>query len=155
MPSRGRWPKPAGAVSDRSRLRSPTTGEAGLPQQEAIARILVRAFGTRGYRFIDADCVPPSMATPQATSWARKVAAAAIRCNSFLPLNEHVLAPERRHFRPDVVDRLFAELWGCQLDGLQAAVWDRGMKDLHTFRQLAEPYAALIKMTGVPLAPAA
>jgi hypothetical protein len=127
--------------------------ESQLPDDEAITRLLVRAFGTCAVRQLGSDCVPPAMTTPAQQAWARKVAASAARCNSLMPKKNNDPGAARRPFRAEVVDRHFATLWSCAVDELEAAVWDRGLPDLATFRRVAEPYLALLTLAGAPPPP--
>ncbi|GAA4605237.1 hypothetical protein GCM10023195_18130 [Actinoallomurus liliacearum] len=111
---------------------------------EALATLLVRAFGvTHGRAWTKWD-LPPELRTPAAMAWGREVVAAARRCR------ERLLGPvpdggTRRRFRAEVADRVIAGEWGCDPGDLTGHAWDRGIADLAALRRLAEPFVALLK----------
>lgn len=121
--------------------------EYGLPEEEAVLRVLVRAFGTETGANANDMLLPAALAGPAVTSVARRFFAAA------RALDDAVLtrAGSRRYrFRPAAVDQLFGRLWGCDADALVAAAGDRGFADLPAYRAAAEPLVAYLKMFGPP-----
>ena len=112
---------------------------------EAVIRVLVRAFGT--------VCEPAKTLRAVRTAaddgtcgWARQVAAEAIVANELLPPATRPGRLDRLHYRDEVVDRVYAALWGVEVEDLLEAVWDRGLDSLHTFRRIAEPFVTRLKL---------
>ncbi|WP_328373392.1 TfuA-like protein [Micromonospora zamorensis] len=133
-----------------------TDRERGLDDREAVLRVLVRAFGTTPHRSLSLWMVAAPLRTPALLTAARQVAATAASLNETLvPRTAGRRRPGGRlHFRTEVVDTCFARLWGCAVDGLEAAAWDRGFVDLASFRYAAEPLVAYVKAFGTPHLPA-
>ncbi|WP_089157774.1 TfuA-like protein [Micromonospora sp. NBS 11-29] len=133
-----------------------TDAERGLDDREAVLRTLVRAFGTTPHRSLALWMVAAPLRTPALLAAARQVAATAAALNETLvPRTAGDRRPGGRlHFRTEVVDAHFARLWGCAVDGLEAAAWDRGFVDLAAFRYAAEPLVAYVKAFGAPALPA-
>jgi hypothetical protein len=131
---------------ERGRLADPGFAD------EAVIRVLVRAFGTvveaaknlRGLRTAgdDGTC-----------GWARQVAAEAITANGLLPPATRPGRLDRLHYRDEVVDRVYADRWGVEVEDLLEAVWDRGFDSLDTFRRIAEPFVMRLKLGPVLEAP--
>lgn len=131
---------------ERGRLADPGFAD------EAVIRVLVRAFGTvveaaknlRGLRTAgdDGTC-----------GWARQVAAEAITANGLLPPATRPGRLDRLHYRDEVVDRVYAALWGVEVEDLIEAVWDRGFDSLPTFRRIAEPFVMRLKLGPALQAP--
>ena len=112
---------------------------------EAVIRVLVRAFGT--------VCEPAKTLRSVRTAaddgtcgWARQVAAEAIVANGLLPPATRPGRLDRLHYRDEVVDRVYAALWGVEVEDLLEAVWDRGLDSLPTFRRIAEPFVTRLKL---------
>ncbi|MET7878399.1 TfuA-like protein [Micromonospora profundi] len=133
-----------------------TDRERGLDDREAVLRMLVRAFGTTPYRSLALWMVAAPLRTPALLAAARQVAAIAASLNeTVVPRTTgHRRPGGRLHFRTEVIDACFASLWGCDVDGLEAAAWDRGFVDLSAFRYAAEPFVAYVKAFGAPRLPA-
>ncbi|MFF0467313.1 TfuA-like protein [Micromonospora zamorensis] len=133
-----------------------TDRERGLDDGEAVLRVLVRAFGTTPHRSLSLWMVAAPLRTPALLTAARQVAATAASLNETLVprTTGHRRPGGRLHFRTEVVDGCFARLWGCAVDGLEAAAWDRGFVDLASFRYAAEPLVAYVKAFGTPQLPA-
>ncbi|MET8547120.1 TfuA-like protein [Micromonospora zamorensis] len=133
-----------------------TDRERGLDGREAVLRVLVRAFGTTPHRSLSLWMVAAPLRTPALLTAARQVAATAASLNETLVprTTGHRRPGGRLHFRTEVVDACFARLWGCAVDGLEAAAWDRGFVDLASFRYAAEPLVAYVKAFGTPQLPA-
>jgi hypothetical protein len=112
---------------------------------EAILRVLVRAFGTVSEIGKNLDSVR-AVADGDARAWARRVAAEAIEANQLLPKATRPSRLDRLHYRDEVVDRVYAALWGVEVEDLLEAVWDRGFDSLHTFRRIAEPFVTRLKL---------
>lgn len=134
-----------------------TARERELPGREATLRMLVRVFGTSGYRSLASWMTPGSLGTPPIADAAARIVATAARLNdAAIPkVGGHVRPGGRMHFRTETVDGTFAGLWDCDAEGLLAAVWDRGFADLESFRLAAEPLVAYLKTFGAPELPAA
>ncbi|MEU8015735.1 TfuA-like protein [Micromonospora parva] len=132
-----------------------TDRERDLDDREAVLRVLVRAFGTTPYRSLALWMVAAPLRTPALLSAARQVAATAASLNETLvPRTTGRRRPGARlHFRTEIVDACFARLWGCPVDELEAAAWDRGFVDLAAFRYAAEPLVAYVKAFGSPRLP--
>jgi hypothetical protein len=63
--------------------------------------------------------------------------------------------PQRRlRFRAPVIERTFAQLWGCSPAEFPAAVWDHGFASRQSFWLAAEPLVASLKTFGPPELPA-
>ncbi|RKN47597.1 TfuA-like protein [Micromonospora endolithica] len=133
-----------------------TDRERDLDDHEAVLRVLVRAFGTTPYRSLALWMVASPLRTPALLAAARQVVATAASLNETLVprTTGHRRPGGRLHFRTEVIDRCFAELWGCTADGLEAAAWDRGFVSLAAFRYAAEPLVAYVKAFGAPPLPA-
>jgi hypothetical protein len=127
-----------------------TPDESTLDDDEALARLLVRAFGTRAHRRLTAAMLPRALDHAGVLDEARRFAAQAERLNRTLPRPDPARPDWRKHFRNDVVDRTFAALWDCPVEAVAAAAWDRGLADLDSFRLLAEPFVAHLKILGPP-----
>ncbi|MCW2932930.1 MAG: hypothetical protein JWM19_3892 [Actinomycetia bacterium] len=112
---------------------------------EAIIRVLVRAFGTVSPAAKARGCVS-RVADDGTRAWARQVAAEAIRVNQLLPRTTRPGRPDRFHYRDEVVDQVYARQWGVDVEHLLGAVWDRGFDSLETFRQIAEPFVMRLKV---------
>ena len=119
---------------------------------EAVVRVLVRAFGTVSETAKTLRCVR-AVADDGTRGWARQVAAEAIMANEFLPRATRPGRLDRLHYRDEVVDRHYAALWGVKVEDLLEAVWDRGFDSLYTFRRIAEPFVMRLKLGPVPEAP--
>jgi hypothetical protein len=122
-----------------------TGRETALDGDQALATFLARMIG------VCLPSMPAIMTTPAALAWGRQFTAAARR------LNGSLMAPAagtRPRFRPAAVDDAVAGLWGCDAGSLEAQSWDRGIPSLPALRQLAEPFAAHLKVLGAPSAPA-
>ncbi len=114
-------------------------------ENEAIIRVLVRAFGTVSEAAKARRCVSGA-ADDGTRAWARQVAAEAIRVNELLPRTTRPGRPDRFHYRDEVVDRVYARQWGVEVEHLLGAVWDRGFDSLETFRPIAEPFVTRLKV---------
>lgn len=126
-----------------------TERDLAQPADEVLATLLVRAFGVlSGQPGYTKWALPPQMRTPARLAWGREFVTAARRCN------ERMLTPvpgsTRRQFRPEVVDRAVARLWGCGISELEAQAWDRGIADVAELRRMAEPFVAHLKTSGAP-----
>jgi hypothetical protein len=119
---------------------------------EAVVRVLVRAFGTVSETAKTLRCVR-AVADDGTRGWARQVAAEAIMANELLPRATRPGRLDRLHYRDEVVDRSYAALWGVEVEDLLEAVWDRGFDSLYTFRRVAEPFVMRLKLGPVPEAP--
>ncbi len=158
----------AAAVADAARhaLDGPALRELGVwlsPREargladpafvnEAIIRVLVRAFGTVSPVAKTRRCVT-ALADEGTRAWARQVAAEAIGANRLLPQSTRPGRPGRFRYRDEVVDRVYARQWGVEVEHLTEAVWDRGLDSLPTFRQIAEPFVTRLKLGPPPGAP--
>lgn len=138
LASVGAWLSPR----ERAGVRSPEFCD------EAILRVLVRAFGTVSENSKTLRCVG-RVADDRLRHQAHRAAASALRCNAMLPRAAKPGRLDRLHYRDEVVDRAYAQLWGCEVDDLIEAAWDRGFDSLATFRRLAEPFVAHLKFTRV------
>ena len=105
----------------------------GAPD-DALATLLVRAFGVPQARLPAQWDLPPGLRTPAVLAWGREVVVAARRCHERL--------------EADAIDRAVARLWGCDPDDLQWQGWDRGIADLTALRRLAEPFGAFLASGG-------
>jgi hypothetical protein len=117
-----------------------TGPEAALDGDEALATLLTRMIGVR------LPGLPAAMTTPAVLAWGRQFTAAAHRLNAGLLASA---GGPRRRFRPAVVDRAVAGLWGCDADSLETQSWDRGIASLTELRRVAEPFVAHLKMLDV------
>jgi hypothetical protein len=120
-----------------------TERDLGRPADEALATLLVRAFGVTHGRLQSRWDLPPPLRAPAALAWGRDFAVAARR------RHDQVLGPAgdgpRRRFRPEAADRAVARLWGCDAADLQEQAWDRGIASLAALRRIAEPFVAYLK----------
>ncbi|MGI5229702.1 TfuA-like protein [Actinoallomurus sp. CA-142502] len=120
-----------------------TARDLALPEDEALATLLVRAFGVVHGGSRSRWDLPPDLRTPAMMSWGREVVTAARRCH------DRLLGPAdggpRRRFRAEVTDQVIAGHWGCDPGDLTGHAWDRGIADLPALRRLAEPFVALLK----------
>ncbi|HMH90647.1 MAG TPA: TfuA-like protein [Streptosporangiaceae bacterium] len=136
-------PAPGGAGAD-SWL---TERDLARPADEALATLLVRAFGVTHGRLQSRWDLPPPLRAPAALAWGRDFAVAARRCHG------QVLGPAgggpQRRFRPEAGDRAVARLWGCDAADLQEQAWDRGIASLAALRRIAEPFVAYLKSGAV------
>ena len=121
---------------------------------EAVLRVLGRAFGTISEVSKTTRCVRSLAADEAVRTWARQVAAEAIQTNQRLPKATRPGRLDRLHFRDEVVDRVYAAHWGIEVEGLLEAVWNRGFDSMHTFHRIAEPFVARLKRGPLPEAPA-
>jgi hypothetical protein len=112
---------------------------------EAIIRVLVRAFGTVSEAAKTLRCVR-AVTDDAARAWARQVAAEAIQANQLLPRATRPGRLDRLHYKDEVVDRVYAAYWGVEAEDLLEAVWDRGFDSMRTFRRIAEPFVARLKL---------
>ena len=112
---------------------------------EAIVRVLVRAFGTVSETAKTLRCVS-AVSDDGARAWAREVAAEAVLANQLLPRATRPGRLDRLHYRDEVVDRTYAARWEVEVEDLIEAVWDRGFDSLQTFRRIAEPFVARLKL---------
>ncbi|MGH3249933.1 MAG: TfuA-like protein [Trebonia sp.] len=117
--------------------------KAGIPIEEQLARLVVRAYGAA-----PVQARSTLLANPQVRHWATQVARVTHSLNQRLPAAEG----RRARYRADVVDREFARLWGRAPADLEAAAWDRGIPSIRKFRELAEPFVGYLK-AGAPLDP--
>jgi hypothetical protein len=138
----GTWLSPR----ERRRLADPRFAD------EAVIRVLVRAFGT--------VCEPAKTMRAVRTAaddgtcgWARQAAAEAITANELLPPATRPGRLDRMHYRDEVVDRVYAARWGVEVEDLLEAVWDRGLDSLPTFRRVAEPFVMRLKLGPALQAP--
>lgn len=118
-----------------------TESESALDGDEALATLLTRMIAVR------LPSLPAAMTTPTVLAWGRQFTVAA------RGLNAKLLGPvdgPRRRFRPAVVDKVVADLWGCDVASLEAQSWDRGIASLTALRRLAEPLTAHLKILGSP-----
>jgi hypothetical protein len=123
-----------------------TERDLRLPEDEALATLLARAFGAHFGQ--NKWTLPPEYRTAAALSWGRDFVLAARQCNDRL-----LRAPDggpRRRFKAEATDKYIARLWGCDVADLQAQAWDRGIADLAALRQIGEPFVAHLKVFGVP-----
>lgn len=127
-----------------------TEREHELDADEALTRLLVRAFGTRNHRQLTTSMLPAALANETVLADGGAFVAQAARLNENLPHPDPARPGWRRRFRDDVVDRHFAALWGCPLGDVESAAWDRGFADLDSFRAVAEPFVAHLKILGPP-----
>jgi hypothetical protein len=101
------------------------------PADEALATLLVRAFGASRRWSPSSWDLPPSLRTDRAVAAGRAVVLAA-----------------RRHDRgaPGAgdADRALAAVWGCEPADLEPRAWDRGIPDLATLRRVAAPFAGYL-----------
>jgi hypothetical protein len=125
-------------------------GEDALPERERLLRLVSRGFGTTDHKYLDRRMLPPALATGQVLGAARRLVAGADRVNARLPMVPGAEPPRRMRYRTEVIDALFARLWGCGPDGLDPAVWDRGFLDRESFWEAAEPLVAYLKAFGAP-----
>jgi hypothetical protein len=112
---------------------------------EAVTRVLVRAFGTVSETAKTLRCVR-AVADDATRGWARQVAAEAIMANELLPRATRPGQFDRLRYRDEVVDRVFAARWGVEAEDLLETAWDRGFDSLHTFRRIAEPFVMRLKL---------
>ncbi len=118
-----------------------TEPETAADGDEALATLLARMIG------VHLQSLPAAMTTPAALAWGRQFTAAA------RGLNARLLAPPagpRRRLRAAAVDDAVAKLWGCDTGSLETQSWDRGIPNLTALRQLAEPFAAHLKVLRAP-----
>lgn len=127
--------------------------ELAVPDDEALTRTLVRAFGNVSDRALTLRIVPPELAIPPVLAAARAFLGEAQAINDTLPRIDQTRPGRRMRFRDEVIDRVFAELWGTAPAMLPAAVWDRGFSDLPAFRVAAEPMVAYLRTKGAPAFP--
>jgi hypothetical protein len=120
-----------------------------VPVEDATLRLLVRAFGSVTRKRIALEQVPPALATEPVLARVRAVVARAETLAEALPLSA-VPSAGRRRLRPEAVLGCVADLWGCPVADMQAAVWDRGFADLDSFWQAAEPYVLYLRTFGAP-----
>jgi len=120
-------------------------GEAALPDDERLCRLLVRAFGTSEYGGAPPARLPAALDVEPVLADARAVAGEAAALNERLPRVTGGGPPRRLRFRDEVIDRVFAGRWGCDAADLRGAVWDRGFAGLESFRVVAEPFVAYLK----------
>jgi hypothetical protein len=140
----GAWLSPR----ERQRLADPRFAD------EAVLRVLVRAFGTVCEAAKTMRAVR-SAADDDTRRWARELAAEAITANELLPPATRPGRLDRMRYRDEVVDRVFAARWGVEVEDLLEAVWDRGLDSLPTFRRLAEPFVMRLKLgADLPAPPA-
>lgn len=123
-----------------------TERELALPVDEALATLLVRAFGVAHGKSHTKWDLPPRLRTPAMMSWGRDVVITARRCHDRLlgPASPADGRPRRR-FRAEIADRVLARQWGCEPGDLTTQAWDRGIAHLAALRRLAEPFVALLK----------
>jgi hypothetical protein len=129
-----------------------TRADLGLSEDQALAILLARAFGTaaarRGRCIWD---VPPALRMPDMLDWGRRFVRSARACNAEVLSIDGGTA--RRRFLPEAIDRAVAKLWRCEIGELEPQAWDRGILDLAALRQLAEPLVAHLMLKGVPAPP--
>jgi hypothetical protein len=155
---RGRLPEVRAAALQQARSRGlsvaslPADGWLSDPElrelteDEALTRLLVRAFGSNGERVTD-DAAGSLGDRPDVHAWARRVGSAAGRANQFVPLKAGPGAPATRlRFRDDVIDRTLAAHWGCELEDLITVARDRGIGTWEALHRLAEPFVAYLKI---------
>jgi hypothetical protein len=135
-------------LSPRERCQLADPGFA----DEAVIRVLVRAFGTVSEPAKSLRSVRTA-ADDATCGWARQVAAEAITANELLPPATRPGRLDRLHYRDEVVDRVYAALWGVGVEDLLEAAWDRGFDSLPTFRRIAEPFVMRLKLGPAPAAP--
>jgi hypothetical protein len=116
---------------------------AGIPLDEQLARLIVRAYSTAPLQARSS-----LLASPPVRDWAAQVARVAHSWNQLLPAAQG----RRARYRDAVIDREFARLWRCAPGDLEVAVWDRGIPSMRQFRELAEPFVGYLK-AGAPLDP--
>ena len=131
---------------ERGRLADPGFAD------EAVIRVLVRAFGTVVEQAKTLRALRTA-ADDVTRGWARQVAAEAIAANKLLPPATRPSRLDRLTYRDEVVDRAYAALMGVEVENLIEAVWDRGFDSLPTFRRIAEPFVMRIKLGPVLEAP--
>lgn len=141
-----------GVVGTDGGLLSPA--ERSLPPDEAVLRLLVRAFGP-----LEASCrseraLPPELRTAAAVAAARRFVRRAEAVNDRLPRPDPLRPDRRLFFTADAIDTLFGRLWGCGRDELAAHAADRGFADLVAFRAAVEPFTGLLTVSGAPEFPA-
>jgi hypothetical protein len=139
-----------GDAPDRSAAcwRWLTPAEHDLPQDEAVLRVLCRAFGTVVPESVARWIVPPVLDDEDTLAAARASVATAQRLNERLPRVDPILPDRRKRFRPEVVDRTFRDLWGCDADLFDAEIRNRGFIDRDVFRVVAEPLVLYVKVFG-------
>lgn len=98
---------------------------------DALATLLVRAFGGARRWSPSRWDLPPALRTERAMAAGRAVVVAARR---------H--AADRADHHAQDTDRALAEAWGCAVGDLETQAWDRGIPDLRTLRRIAAPFTA-------------
>ncbi len=120
-----------------------TERDLAAPPDEALATLLVRAFGVVHGRARSRWDLPPELRTPAAMSWGRDVALAARECHD---RTLGVAGGEpRRRYRAEVAEQVLARQWRCGPGELTGHAWDRGIAGLAALRETAEPFVALLK----------
>jgi hypothetical protein len=128
-------------------------GEADLPADERMRRLLTRAFGARDYRRSSPSRLPERLDTGPVLAAAGEVVATAASLNALLPAADPNEPDRRLRFRAAVVERTFIDLWGCDEAGFRAAMWDRGFAHRDAFLAAAEPLVTYLKIAGRPELP--
>jgi hypothetical protein len=110
--------------------------ERDLPAEEAILRVLARAYGTRPAVRLS---LVPSLLPAGATEWYRRAAAVTAAADLALRRRQEDGRGDagRLRPRPAAVDRFCADLWRCPPEDLVVAAWDRGFADLEHLRRAA------------------
>jgi hypothetical protein len=117
-------------------------GEFGQSADELLVTLLVRAFGAARGRYRTKWDMPTELRTKATRDWACQFAVDA------RVAHEALLGPAEgppRKLKPQAVDQSIADLWGCDIADLQAQAWDRGIADLATLREIAQPLVAYIR----------
>jgi hypothetical protein len=127
-------------------------GERSLPPDEALLRLLVRAFGTglygTGLGRPALRAVPPRLLTSETVRAARRFARRAAEVNERLPRPDPHRPSRRVYFRAEVIDELFCTVWKCARNELTRHARDRGFSTLTKLRATAEPYVGIALATG-------
>jgi hypothetical protein len=112
-----------------------TARDLAAPQDEALARLIVRAFGRPHHWPPTRWDLPPSLRTERALSAGRALVLAARRR----------AGPSADAPGAEETDRALAAGWGCDSGELEAQAWDRGIPDLATLRRIAAQFVRYVR----------
>jgi hypothetical protein len=143
---RGLWATVAGGtLPEPSWL---TARERRLPVAEVCLRLMIRAYGGVTPGLVSGSTLPGRLDASR--DEAAQVVATAAGLNDRLLRVADLGATRRRRLRPHVVRQLFAGIWRCEPDQVEAEAWDRGFADAESFWEAAEPLGIYLKLFGRP-----
>ncbi len=117
-----------------------TARDLAGPADEALATLLVRAFGGARRWSPSRWDLPPTLRTERALAAGRAVVLAARRHARHPTGRPATLRPT-----PEDTDRAIAAVWACDPGELEPQAWDRGIPDLATLRRIAAPFTAYVQ----------